>query len=115
MVKDYLSKAFPNYNIVISGEYFCDVSSKTATKGNAIKKMAQILGVDLKNVAVFGDAENDISMLKQVKSSGGVSVAVGNAMPSVKESASFVTLPVTQGGFAKAIDEIFINNELLHN
>ena len=115
LVQANLKSHFPTYHIDISGPVFCDITSSTATKGNAIKKMAQILGVDLKNVAVFGDAENDISMLKQVKSSGGVSVAVGNAMPSVKESASFVTLPVTQGGFAKAIDEIFINNELLHN
>ena len=108
-----LKKRFPAYHIDISTHCFCDVTSATATKGNAIKKMAQLLGVDLKNCVTFGDAENDISMLSQLKSSGGLAVAVGNAMPSVKESANFVTLPVTEGGFAKGIDMILENNQIL--
>ncbi len=50
--------------------------------------------------------KNDISMLKLVKDQGGLAVAVGNAMPKTKNSANFTTAPVTQDGFAKAIDKI---------
>jgi len=112
-IQSNLKKQFPIYHIDISGPVFCDVTSATATKGNAIKKMSEILGVDLKNCATLGDAENDISMLSLLKSNAGAAIAVGNAKNSVKESANFVTLPVSQGGFAKAVDEILKNNEVL--
>lgn len=105
-----LKKKFPNYHIDISADCYCDVSLFTSTKGNALKKLSEILKVDLKNSAVFGDAENDISMLELVKKSGGLAVAVGNAMDSVKRSANFVTSPVYEDGFLRAVDEILINN-----
>lgn len=112
-IQKNLKKEFPMYHVDISGPIFCDITSATATKGNAIKKLSEILGVDLKNCATLGDAENDISMLQLLKSNGGAAIAVGNAMDSVKASANFVTLPVSQGGFAKAVDAILKNNENL--
>lgn len=113
LVQSSLKKNFPDYHIDLSADCYCDVSSKTATKGNAIKKLADILKVDLKNSATFGDAENDISMLSQVKKAGGAAVAVGNAMESVKDNADFVTSTVFDCGFSKAIDKITINNAFL--
>lgn len=113
VVQASLKNRFPSYHIDLSSHCFCDVTSATATKGNAIKKMAEIMGVDLKNCVTFGDAENDISMLKLLKSNDGLAIAVGNAMPSVKENANFVTLPVTDGGFAKGVDKILENNSVL--
>jgi len=71
------------------------------------------LGYDLKNAAALGDAENDISMLKLVRESGGVAIAVGNAFDSVKETANYVTLPVTEDGWSKAVNKIIENNKLL--
>lgn len=105
-----LRKKFLNYNVVITSDCTCDVTSLTATKGNAVKKLADILGVDLKNVAVFGDSENDISMLKQVKASGGLAIAVENATNAVKENANFITSSVYENGFVKAVDKILENN-----
>lgn len=104
---------FPNYNINMVPSYYCEITSPTATKGNATKKLADILGVDLKNAATFGDAENDISMLKQVRSQGGLAIAVDNAMDSVKNNADFVTSSVYKDGFAKAVDKILENNARL--
>lgn len=113
LIQSHFKKNFPNYKVDIAGVGYVDISSATATKGNAIKKLSEVLNIDLKHAATFGDAENDISMLKLIKESGGLAVAVGNAMPNVKENACFVTLPVTQDGFAKAVDEILKNNEVL--
>lgn len=112
-IQSYLKNKYPAYHIDISADCYCDITSPTATKGNAVRKLAKILNIDLKNAAVFGDAENDISMLFQIKQRGGLSVAVGNAMPAVKNSAGYVTAPVTENGFAKAIDKILENNALL--
>jgi len=113
LIQADLKKKFPNFKIDISGSCFCCVTSPTATKGNAIKKMAEMLGYDLKNAAALGDAENDISMLKLVRESGGLAIALGNGFDSVKETANYVTLPVKQDGWSIAINKIIENNKLL--
>lgn len=113
LIQTHLKKKFPNYHIDLSTDCYCDITTITATKGNAVKKLAQILKTDLKNVAVFGDLENDISMLSLVKANNGLAVAVGNAPDSVKNSGNYVTAPVTEDGFAKAVDEILKNNSLI--
>lgn len=113
LIQAHLKTDFPNYHIDLSTDCYCDITSATATKGNAVKKLAGILGIDLKNAATFGDAENDISMLKKVRESGGLSIAVGNAMDKLKENADYVTSPVLECGFSKAIDKILENNREL--
>lgn len=111
-IQTYLKTKYPNYRIDISSRCFCDITSATANKGNGVKKLAKMLNVDLANAAAFGDAENDISMLNLVKTSGGLAVAVGNAMPATKEAASYITDTAEQDGFSKAVDKILINNAL---
>jgi len=113
-IQTHLKKLFPTYHIDISADCYVDITSATATKGNAIAKLSKILGTDLKNTAVIGDAENDISMLKLIKENGGLAIAVGNAMDSVKNNANFVTSTVYDGGFAKAVDKVLENNDLLN-
>lgn len=110
LIQAYFKKTYPNYHVDLGADVYLSITGATATKGEAVKKLAGILGVDLKNTAVFGDAENDISMLKAVKDKGGLAVAVGNAMQKTKDNANFVAAPVTQDGFAKAVDKIIKNN-----
>lgn len=113
LIQQHMGEKFPKYHTDISADCYCDISSGTATKGNAVKKLAEILGYDLKNTAVFGDAENDISMLSLINKSGGLAIAVGNAMPKTKASANYITLSASEGGFAKGVDKILENNALL--
>lgn len=110
LIQTYFKKTYPKYHVDLGADVYLSITGLTATKGDAVKKLTKILNVDLKNAAAFGDAENDISMLKLVKEQGGLAVAVGNAMQKTKNSANFVTAPVTQNGFAKAADLILINN-----
>ena len=55
----------------------------------------------------FGDAENDIPMLKEA----GIGVAMGNAMETAKETASYVTDTNENNGIGKAIDLILAGKE----
>lgn len=110
LLQAHLQKKFPNYNINRVSPYTCDITNATATKGNAIKRLTNVFSIGLKNVAVFGDSENDISMLNEARINGGLAVAVGNAMDLVKDNANFVTSPVYEDGFAKAVDKILENN-----
>jgi len=56
-------------------------------KFKGIRKMVALQGGNLADVVVFGDAENDISMMKQAA----ISIAMGNAIDEVKAIATFVT------------------------
>ncbi len=85
-----------------SGPMYIEVVASASGKGNAVKRLAAHYGIPLKNVAVFGDALNDISMLKVA----GLSVAVGNAMEEVKAVSDIVAESVTDCGVGKIIEQI---------
>lgn len=110
LIQTHLKRFLPDYRVDIVSDSFIDIYRKDSSKGYAVKKLAEILKTDLKNIAVFGDAENDVSMFKEVKASGGLAVAVDNAMAAVKANANYITLSAAQCGFAKAVDKILENN-----
>lgn len=112
-IQNYLKKEFPQYQINLSTKVYCDICPTAATKGTGVKKLADILGYDLKNAAVFGDGENDISMFDAVRESGGAAIVVENGMDALKQHATYQTSAVTQDGFAKAVDIILKNNARL--
>ena len=113
LIKSYLKTNFPDYLVYLSTECFCEITNLTETKGNGVKQVAKLMNVDLKNSAVFGDAENDSSMLSVVKKSEGLAVAVKNAMPGLNKNANYETKSVYDGGVNYAIDKILENNALL--
>ena len=57
-----------------------------ASKGAGLERLLTICGLSPRNVAAFGDAENDLSMLKLAE----VAVAVSDAIPAVREMADVV-------------------------
>jgi len=113
LIKEYLRTNFPEYYSYLSTDCFCELTTYTANKGNGVKKVSEALGIDLKNVATFGDAENDVSMTSLVKNSGGLAVAVKNAMDILKQNANYETTSVNDGGVNYAVDKILENNKRL--
>ncbi|WP_434341838.1 HAD family hydrolase [Mycoplasma putrefaciens] len=71
----------------------------SATKGIAIKKMAEILEIDPEDIIVFGDNMNDMSMFKEISNS----VAVGNAVDKIKKIAKYTTESNVDAGVGKFI------------
>ncbi len=65
-----------------------------ATKGSGLERLLALCSLSPRNVAAFGDAENDLSMLTLAE----VSVAVGDAVPAVIETSDVLaTAPGPQG------------------
>jgi len=83
-----------------SQTYYLDVTDLRANKGDGVTELASILGVDLENVAVFGDMDNDLAMFARA----GLSVAMGQAPEAVRAAASFVSSSNEHDGCAHAID-----------
>ena len=56
-------------------------------KAAGVRKVAEILGIEMSEIASFGDSDNDVGMLREC----GESVAVANASPAAKETAKYVS------------------------
>ena len=69
---------------------------KNANKGYVVKKASEYFNIPLKQMVAFGDDVTDIDMVKNV----GIGVAMGNAIPELKESTSYVTETNDKNGVA---------------
>lgn len=81
-------KHFSNeFNVVISGDLWLDITNKNVNKGVAVRKLQELWNISADETLVFGDQFNDIEMLQSAK----FSYAMKNAHDEVKKVASFVT------------------------
>ncbi len=83
-----------------------EMTDKNATKGFAIKGLADSLGIGKENIICFGDGENDCSML----SFADHSFAMANGTDIVKSTAKYITDSNDNGGVAKAIHKYVLTN-----
>ena len=86
-VAEAAKPVFPEIKVITSGPPFVEFLNKDASKGHALEELCELVGVDLSEVVVIGDAENDAEMMKRA----GMSYAVANAEDSVKKIARKVT------------------------
>ena len=66
-----------------SAKNHLEIYLSEAGKGNALKALAEKLGVDISEVIAVGDSMNDVTLLE----AAGLSLAVSNALPEVKKTA----------------------------
>ncbi|MGE6630308.1 Cof-type HAD-IIB family hydrolase [Bacillus sp. NPDC077027] len=88
--------------LVSSADHNFEIGSKFASKGQALTRLAERLGIDLNKTAAVGDSLNDYSMLE----AAGIGVAMGNARADIKEMADVVTLTNDENGVAHMIRHI---------
>ena len=82
---------------------YLDVTAMLANKGEALKTLAEHLGVPLAQTAAIGDGGNDPAMFHVA----GLSIAMGQAEETVKRQANVVTGSNVEDGAAEAV-ELFI-------
>ena len=87
-IKDkVISRLGNRYYVVQSEPFFIEIMNKEASKGSALDSLANQLGLSSENVMAIGDQGNDLSMIQYA----GLGVAMGNAIPEIKEAAQFET------------------------
>ena len=99
--KQLAEKYAKDLYIIRSTPNFCEISNPQATKGNAIRFLAELWGIKHEEIMAIGDQDNDIEMLK----AAGIAVAMGNGTDSLKEVADYVTDSVENDGVVKAIQK----------
>lgn len=103
-LRDLLRREVPELDYVLPAPdgRVIDITPKGYGKGSAVRIMAESLGLSLDEVAVFGDADNDISMLEAVPNS----VAVANASEHVAAIARWHIADALEDSVATAMADI---------
>ncbi|MGH8794819.1 MAG: HAD family hydrolase [Stackebrandtia sp.] len=86
-----------------SGIGFVEVCPPGVDKGTGLAQVASQLGVEPRDVLVFGDALNDLPMFAWA----GRSVAMAGAHPSVKAAADEITVANDEDGVAIYLERVF--------
>lgn len=94
------------YSVVQSNAFTLAVTSKQASKGAAVKQLAQRLGFPQNEVIIFGDEGNDLSMFKNPHF---FKVAMKNGIPSVRARANYITQDNNHDGVGAALDKFVLN------
>lgn len=94
-----------NYMLVKSAPFYLEILHRDVSKGNAVKRLSEKLGIKREEIMTIGDNGNDLSMIQYA----GCGVAMANAIPMVKEAANFETRSNNEDGVAYAIEKLVLN------
>lgn len=97
-------KQIPGIEITGSEPNIMEVNVAGVSKGTALIKMGEILGIKREDIMACGDGMNDYIMLQEV----GLGVAMGNADERLKAVADYVTDTNDNEGVAKAFEQFVI-------
>lgn len=87
-------------SLTSSGITKLEIAHPSVSKGYALQRMAEEMGVPLENTAAIGDNLNDLPMFEIA----GTSVAMGNAVEEVIEAGDYVTKSYMEDGVAYALE-----------
>lgn len=98
----YDKKWWDLLTVAESGYNWLDITAKNVSKGDALEKIVNYLGINFDNVIAFGDNHNDLSMLKKVK----YSFAVSNARKEVIDISKYITKSNNEDGVLLVLNKI---------
>jgi len=106
-VQKELLELFPGIiDAFFSESYFLEVVPAGVEKSASLETLLGILNIKREELMACGDGMNDITMLKYA----GLSIAMENAYPEVKEYADFITCSNDDNGVAYAIEKFILND-----
>jgi Cof subfamily protein (haloacid dehalogenase superfamily) len=92
----HITKSKPN---------FLEFVHKEGTKGDALRFLAERFGCTMAETIAIGDSWNDAEMIE----AAGLGVAMGNAVPSLKAIADYITASNNDDGVKQVIDKFVFN------
>ena len=86
-MQTWIRECMEELDCFFSCEQFLEVVPKGMNKGEAVKMLCRVLGVEIENAVAVGDAANDLAMLR----AAGIGVAMCNGVAEVKAAADYIT------------------------
>lgn len=88
-------------SVLRSGDCFIDIMDPQASKGNALQKLAERIGIEPGEVLAIGNYFNDLDMIRYA----GMGIAMANSPEAVKEAADEVTASNNDEGVRLALEK----------
>lgn len=92
-------------HITKSTQRFLELTHSEANKGHALTHLAKTLGIEQSQTIGIGDNFND----KELITTAGLGVAMGNAVNELKDLADFVTLSNNEHGVKHVLEKFILN------
>lgn len=90
--------------ILYQHELYAEFVAKGYGKAVGMKRMTDYLGIPSDHCIAMGDSANDTDMLL----AAGISVAMGNAIPEIKEICTYISCDAQDGGVAEALEKFIL-------
>ena len=108
-VEEHMQQKFAGrLSIYRSMPYFLEIMPLGVEKSQSLRALLTILGLSEENLMACGDGWNDISMIRLA----GVGVAMGNAVPQVKQAAGWVTADNNHDGVGLAVEKFIFGEDV---
>lgn len=106
-------KKFENdFKVAIAADIFLDITSLTANKGTAIKKIQKTLNISPDETLVFGDYLNDLEMMQNASHS----YAMKNAHPEIIKVSKYITeFTNNENGVLRTIESLGLLKEKVNS
>lgn len=91
------------FNVVQSQPHILEYLPKGVDKSVGLKHLLSHLGMDFSNLMTFGDADNDLGMIKAAADG----VVMANGLPEVKDAANHLTASNDDDGVAQYLEKYF--------
>lgn len=98
-------KTNPLYNqftFVMTSKIYFELIPNDVGKGEGLRKLAELMGVEMENTVAIGDYYNDVPLLK----AAGYRAAVADAPDDIKSLVDVVVKPCLKGGVGELLDSL---------
>ena len=92
-------QAFPELRFIRNFPYALDVITAGNSKATGIRALIHTLNTNSITTYAFGDGANDLEMFQEVD----IAIAMGNAIPLLKEKANYVSVDNDKGGIIQGL------------
>ena len=94
-------------DVSFSSNRYMEFNRKGVSKGKGLHKLADLLGVDIKDTIAIGDNYNDLSMIKEA----GLGIGVANTVEAMKKECDYITKADCDHSAIAEVINRFIFNE----
>ncbi len=105
---EHVRASFPTLRAMFSHPTYLEIVRAGVDKAEALRALAERLGVKREEVAAFGDADNDLAMLLYA----GHGYAMKNADEAVRDRATLHAPANDEDGVARVLEELLARGEI---